>query len=302
MVIDEFVVYLKAEQNRAPLTAEAYQNDVTQFANWLTVFNIDKFNPADVTTSDIRAWLASLARDGMMPPTLRRKAQSIRAFFRYLLKRGVIGVNPTRDLTLPKISKNLPDFVRQEEMEGILRVEETEIEERNTDEEEALRTHLIVELLYSLGLRRAELISLHDNDINIFSKEIKVTGKRRKQRVVPLPDKLLEDIRTWQALRDSLWPDLPHPRPLLVVKGKEISASQVYSRVKKELAATGARKKSPHALRHSFATAMLNDGADINTVKEFLGHASLATTQIYTHVSFAEMKAAYNLAHPRAKK
>lgn len=303
MLTDEFTSYLRHELNRSPLTVEAYERDLNQFADWVTGGKPDEFKPQDITAADIRTWIASLARDGNIARTLRRKAQSLRAFFRFLLKNGIISENPTSNITLPKIPRSLPDTVRADEMEQILREKESqELNSKDEDKESDLRSLLVTEILYTLGLRRAELISLNDRDITFDPGEIKVTGKRSKQRVVPVPLKLLQYIRQWQRLRDSLWSDLEQPKPLIVVKGKRITASQVYSIVKDSLAASSSRKKSPHALRHSFATAMLNEGADLNSVKEFLGHSSLSTTQIYTHVSFAEMRKAYENAHPRAKK
>lgn len=298
---DEFTTYLRHELNRSQLTVEAYERDISQFVDWLTGGNPASFSPSTVTTSDIRAWIASLSREGNTPRTLRRKAQSLRAFFRFLLKKGDISDNPTSNLTFPKIPHTLPDIVRTDELENILAEKET-LQSLSEDREYDLRSLLVTEILYTLGLRRAELIALNDRDITFDPGEIKVTGKRAKQRVVPAPMKLLQYIKEWQTLRDSLWPALEEPKPLIVVKGKRISPSQVYSIVKASLAGSSSRKKSPHALRHSFATAMLNEGADLNSVKEFLGHSSLSTTQIYTHVSFAEMRKAYDSAHPRAKK
>lgn len=306
MPIERFKSYLRHELNRAQLTIEAYERDLLQFSEWLTGSNKNQFKPDDVTLSDIRIWLATLAREGVTARSLRRKAQSLRAFFRYLQKSGEITLNPTSDLILPKLPKHLPDYVREEEMESILEKEKEEIndniEDDGSSKEDSIRTHLVMELLYSLGLRRAELISISDEDISFSASEIKINGKRSKQRIVPVPTLLLNDIREWQLLRNSLWDISEKPVPLLMVKGKRISASQVYYIVKKALSVSSARRKSPHALRHSFATAMLNEGADLNSVKEFLGHASLATTQIYTHISFAEMKKQYENAHPRAKK
>ncbi len=190
--------------------------------------------------------------------------------------------------------------MRSEEIEGILRLDEKAID-LNPDDERELRDDLIIDVLYSLGIRRAELIGISDPDISPSAGEIKIFGKRSKQRVVPVPQALMQKIERWQKMRDSLWPDLETPTPLFAVKGKRISPRQVYDAVHRQLEPTGARKKSPHALRHSFATSMLNEGADLNSVKEFLGHSSLSTTQIYTHVSFAEMKKAYESSHPRAR-
>ena len=301
MPIDRFISYLTHELNRAPLTIEAYRRDVCQFVDWLTCFNPQRFSPADVTLNDIRAWLASLSRQKTTPRSLRRKAQSLRSFFRFMLREGLIAKNPASDLTLPKLHKELPDVVRSEEVEGIMRLDDQAIEVA-PDDEQTRRDALIVSILYTLGIRRAELIAISDPDISFSAGEIRIFGKRSKVRVVPVPKELMEKISEWQRMRDALWPELPHPRPLLTVKGKRISAGQVYAAVKRELAGTSARKKSPHALRHTFATAMLNGGADLNSVKEFLGHSSLATTQIYTHVSFSEMKEAYATAHPRGSR
>lgn len=300
MLIRDFIAYLRFELNRASLTVEAYERDLNQFADWLTDSQRDTFQPESVTLSDVRTWLATLAREKQSATTIRRKAQSLRAFFRFLLRRGILTTNPTADLTLPKIPKTLPDVVRAEEVEGILRLDEEAIS-LNPDDEKELREALIIDLLYSLGIRRAELIAISDPDISTSAGEIKIFGKRSKQRIIPVPQALMEKIQRWQTMRDRLWPELETPVPLFVVKGKRIGPRQVYDAVRHQLDSTGARKKSPHALRHSFATSMLNEGADLNSVKEFLGHSSLSTTQIYTHVSFAEMKKAYEASHPRAR-
>ena len=159
---------------------------------------------------------------------------------------------------------------------------------------------LIVEMLYSLGIRRAELVGIDDSDISVTNSEIKVTGKRSKQRVIPVPERLMKKITEWQAVRDKDEEKTTDEDPLFIVKGKRITPARVYSIVKKTLSGSTARKKSPHALRHSFASGMLNGGAEIDSVREFLGHASLATTQIYTHISLKEIKKAYNSAHPRS--
>lgn len=306
MLIARFSSYLRHELNRSKLTVEAYERDLRQFSGWITCYNPDMFQPRDVTLSDVRAWLASLARQGVTPRSLRRKTQSLRAFFKFLLKTKEISSNPTKDLILPKLPKPLPDNIPADEIEKILSMEETVIENESssldqTTLEAETRDHLIIELLYSLGIRRAELIAITDADISPSASEIKITGKRSKQRVVPVPEKLMLHIIRWQKMRDSIWRLAESPRPLFVVKGKRITPWQVYNIVRKALSGVAAKKKSPHALRHSFATTMINEGADLDTVKEFLGHASLATTQIYTHISFKDMKHAYDAAHPRTR-
>lgn len=314
-----FESYLRHELRRSPHTITAYIKDVEQFASWITNDNVDRFNPVSVAVNDVRTWVATLMRQGCEARSVRRKVQSLRAFFRFLLKQKRISVNPASSIPLPKIPKRLPEVIKAEEIEDLLRAEESLINEsipeysaedgeENPDScgnerirESVLRNNLIIEMFYTLGIRRAELVAISDSDISQSAGEIKIHGKRDKDRVIPVPKQLMTKITTWQSMRDFLWPDLPSPKPLFVVKGKRISAAQVYTSVKRQLEGVSSAKKSPHALRHSFATAMLNEGAEINSVKEFLGHASLATTQIYTHVSFAEMKNAYNAAHPRAK-
>lgn len=298
MPLDAFLSYLVNELNHSQLTSQAYNRDITQFAEWLSLPLDSNISDESVTSYDIRAWLADLSRSGIKARSIRRKAQSLRAFFRFLLKQGYISSNPTTDIILPKIPKTLPDIIRHEEIEEFLKVSETS----SADDYSLILENIIVEILYSLGIRRAELISLNDEDIDFSKKEIKITGKRSKQRIIPLPLSLIDKINHYRNLRDQEWPDLSEPKPLIVIKGKRITAQQVYRIVSTALSFSSARKKSPHALRHSFASSMLNEGADLNSVKEFLGHSSLSTTQIYTHISLSEIKKAYNLAHPRAKK
>lgn len=286
---------MRYELNRAPLTIEAYGLDISQFQEWLSPDNPEKVDFASVTTNDVRAWLASLAKAGDTPRTLRRKIISLRALFRWMMKSGVIKSSPIRDVPLPKISKPLPDLIKPIEIENaILNLEKEEESSFNS------MKVLIVDMLYSLGIRRAELIGLNDSDIAFNKGEIKVTGKRSKQRVIPVPQKLMDKIKDWQLLRDREMEKPENESPLFLIKGKRITPNQVYKIVNEALAESTARKKSPHALRHSFASGMLNGGAEIDSVREFLGHASLATTQIYTHVSLNEIKKAYSAAHPRS--
>lgn len=309
MPFQAFESFLKHEQNRSPHTVEAYMRDLNQFADWMTLFHPDDFDPADVKLNDIRQWLASLAYQGLKSTSLRRKIESLRAYFRYLRKRRMLSANPALLMTLPKIPKPLPEIVTHSDMERMLDcleqlIVETEENPGGDDDIVAViaeRNRLMLEMFYVLGLRRAELVAISDPDIDYAGAELRVHGKRAKMRILPLPAQLMQNIRQWQNLRDTLWPELPQPRPLFAHDGKRLTPAQVYYAVNKELKATKAHKKSPHVLRHSFATAMLNQGADLNSVKEMLGHASLSTTQIYTHMSFAEMRKAYTAAHPRAK-
>ena len=292
----EFLDYLKYELNRAELTVEAYKLDITQFSEWLSPTDPQNVNFKDVTSSDVRAWLSSLAKKGESPRTLRRKIISLRSLFKWMMKTGRIKKSPLQDVPLPKIPKPLPDLIKPVEIETAIRNLESQTSEEDSND---ILDILVIEILYSLGIRRAELISLNDEDISFSKAEIKVTGKRSKQRVIPVPQKLLSKIQEWQTYRNKNEVKPENETPLFIVKGKRITPSQVYRIVHNALSESSARKKSPHALRHSFASGMLNGGAEIDSVREFLGHSSLATTQIYTHISLNEIKKAYTSAHPR---
>ena len=283
-MIDKFLNYLRYELNRAPLTVEAYGRDLRQFAGWVSPGDPEKVDFESVTASDVRAWLSSLSRAGESPRTLRRKIISLRSLFKWMMKTGRIKTSPLRNVPLPKLPKPLPDLVKASEIESAIKSSDS----------------IILDMLYSLGIRRAELVGINDEDISFSKGEIKVTGKRSKQRVIPVPQKLLDKIRDWQELRDAEYETPEDENPLFVFKGKRITPDKVYRIVHNALADSTAKKKSPHALRHSFASGMLNGGAEIDSVREFLGHASLATTQIYTHISLNEIKKAYSSAHPRS--
>lgn len=300
-----FEAYLAGELNRSPLTLQAYMHDAEAFAEFVGA-SLDDAMPttaaacrhtiAGATTADIRAWLASMAAN-MTPRTIRRKTQSLRAFFHYFLTLGLIEVNPAADVVLTKVPKPLPTFIRDADMQTVLRPDAAAPDGQTPL---SLRDRLILELLYTTGMRRAELIGLRDSDISADG-ELRITGKRNKQRVVPLANSTLSLIAAYKAEREPLTRGDAGDAPLLRHKGGALTPGVVYGIVHRSLAGVPAAKRSPHVLRHSFATAMLNNGAEINAVKEFLGHSSLATTQIYTHVSYAELKKAYASAHPRAR-
>lgn len=291
---DRFLEYLRVEKLRSPLTVKAYESDLRQFAAWLSPTAPDSFDPLSVTTADIRAWIGELAEHGLSATSLRRKAQSLRSLYHWMIREGIATADPSRAVVLAKKKKPLPNFVKETELEEILA--------STGDSYAAKRSHIVLTLLYSLGLRQAELLGITDADINFSSKELKVTGKRSKQRVVPLPDKLIAEIREWQNVRDENFTDLPTPRPLIAGEKGRLSEKTLYNIVHSSLAGVSTGRRSPHTLRHSFATAMVSDGADLDSVREMLGHASLATTQIYTHISIPQMLANYKGAHPRTKK
>lgn len=295
--IADFEPHLRGELRRSPHTVRAYIHDIREFASFVTGNESEealaRLHIESLTVNDIRAWLSDLASKGESPRTLRRKTQSLRAFLRFMKKRHIVAANVASDVVLAKTDKPLPEFVRAAELESILQ------DRPDPENFEELRDALIVELLYATGMRRAEILGLSDSDFNFSSCEVRITGKRSKQRVVPLPAGLINRIGEYIKLRNREFPDAAGTR-FLLHRGKPLSEAKITSIVKSALIASSSHKRSPHVLRHSFATAMLNNGANLDTVKEFLGHASLSTTQIYTHVTFKEMRANYIHAHPRA--
>lgn len=291
--LKQFKDYLLLELNRSNHTAVAYCHDIQQFGEWLTgKDNLDEVDMASVTSSDIRAWLGAIAHEDS-PATVRRKTQSVRSYFRWLMQQKIICRNPASDIILAKTPKRLPEFVKEQEIENIL-------ENYDPEDFHSYRAHIIMLMLYSTGLRQEELRTLTDQDISFSMQEAKVTGKRNKQRVVPLAPELIEEICKWQKIRDAKYPDLAQPKPLIAGARGAVSKKTLYDIVRNSLSSSTSIKKSPHVLRHTFATSMLNDGAALDSVKEFLGHSSLATTQIYTHLSFKELRKAYDTAHPRS--
>lgn len=299
--INKYQAYLLHELNRAPLTVNAYLKDLTLFLSYL-----EPDTPAQqITTKDIRSWLSTRAREDCSARSLRRYASSLNSYFHYLQRCGIITVNPCKGLRLPKITVKLPAPISEKEMEQTLAAP---LPEKGTltpfQSWKLNRDRLIIELLYATGMRRAELVSLNDIDISTSRQVLTVTGKRGKQRIIPLAPQLLDRITEYQYQRDSLFPNshFDTPPPLLYGdKGKRLNFQALANIIKIELAQTNATRKSPHTLRHTFATSMLRGGADLRTLKELLGHSSLATTQIYTHLSIDELKKNYNKAHPKAK-
>lgn len=294
-MISNFLKYLELELNRSKLTADAYGRDLREFAEFLGK-DEDMPDADTITTTDVRAWLADMARHGLSPRSLRRKTQAARAFFRWIQKQGFISNNPASEVQLAKIGRKLPEFVRPQEMEELL-----DNPVLGGDPALNIRNKLIIDILYSCGIRRDELSKITDADIDFHQKEIRVHGKRDKTRIIPVADQLLNEIKEWQTVRDSLY-SLPSPAPLICSKRGKLTGRTIYDIVHKLLLGTGATHKSPHSLRHTFATSLLNNGAEINSVKELLGHSSLQSTQIYTHLTFSDIRKAYDEAHPRSKR
>lgn len=293
LLTDSFIDYLRYERNYSEDTITAYRKDILQ----LEEFGKEEFGemePADVTAELVREWMISMMEQGYTATSVNRKLSSLRTYFRFLLTRGKVTTDPLRKVTGPKKKKPLPVFVKESEMNRLL--DETDFGEGF----KGCRDHLVIEMFYATGMRRSELIGLDDKDVDFYASVIKVTGKRNKQRLIPFGEELGKTMKEYIGLRDETIPD--HcPAFFIRETGERLSANIVSGIVKRNLSKVVTQKKrSPHVLRHTFATTMLNHEAEIGAIKELLGHESLATTEIYTHTTFEELKKVYNQAHPRA--
>ena len=295
MLIDSFLDYLRYERNYSNYTIEAYSKDLRQFEEYVKLNKESIFVPGDVDADLVRSWIVSLMDEKISPVSVNRKLSSLKSFFKFLMKQGSISVNPLRLITGPKTKKPLPYFVRDKEMELLL-------DGDGFDEDfEGVRDRLILEMLYDTGIRRSELIGIQDSDVDFGAMQIRVTGKRNKQRLIPFAEGLKNLIQAYTEVRNR---EVGSESGWFFVRknGEQLSAGIVYTIVKKRLSEIPTlAKRSPHVLRHSFATSMLNNGAELNAVKELLGHSSLASTSVYTHTTFEELKKVYH-AHPRVKK
>lgn len=295
-LIVEFLSYLEHELRSSAHTVEAYSRDLAQWYDSETSGGSRDFRPATVTPSDIRLWLLSIARSGDSPRTVRRKVQSIRAFYRWMMRKGYASTNPAAAVALPKLEKPLPVYVRPEETAAML---DEQIDENDF---RAVRDRLIVDMLYSTGIRCSELMTLADAAVDTAKGELKVRGKRNKDRVIPFGSELAEMIEHYRTLRRAT-AGTAAAEFFVRETGEPMYRKLIYNVVHSAMQGTvHAGRLSPHVLRHSFATDMLNNGAGLNAVQQLLGHASLATTQVYTHITYRELKQNYTTAHPRAKK
>lgn len=291
MYIDRFIDYIASVKNYSKLTSENYRRDLEQFSFYLS--GIEQGLEIENVDADlVRGWLASLVDNGYSATSVNRKLSSLKSFYRFMLRNHYIEVNPVAMLSGRKKPKRVPEVVRDRDMERL-------IDTMPDEGFEAVRDRLIVDMFYETGIRRAELVGLDVADVDFSCRQVKVLGKRDKERIVPIGDGLVDAIRSYLDARagvarcDALF---------VSSRGARISATKVYEVVRAVLGSVpGLKKCSPHVLRHSFATAMLDNGADLESVRELLGHNELGTTQIYTHSSFEELKKIYKQAHPRAK-
>ena len=292
-MIRSFLQYIQYEKKYSSHTVLSYKADLQEFLSFLKQYSI-AFDPKKITSEDIRHWVLELMDNGLSSRSVNRKLSALRSFYHFLNNKLWNGYyNPTTEVVLPKVKKTLPYFFKEKEMEEVLGVELSE------DDFETVRNRLIIEFFYQTGIRVSELISIKDVDVDFVQKNISIIGKRNKQRLIPIGNGLIDEMNRYIALRDE---NVGVKTGFLFVntKGGQLYREKVYRIIRSQMSEVSSlQKKSPHVLRHTFATAMLNNGADLNVVKTILGHSSLAATEIYTHATFEQLQSIYKQSHPR---
>ena len=289
---DLFTNFLTYEKRCSAHTVTAYKKDLDQFVQFCTIV-VGEFNVKEISNDLVRDWIVHLMENGSTPKTVKRKIATIRALFKFLMISGTITEDPTRGLILPKVRKKLPEFVEEKNLTHLLD------DGLFSDDFKGTRDKLIITLLYGTGIRLSELLNLKDTDIDTNSHLIKVFGKRQKERIIPYPRSINTLLNQYLEIRNQTIEFTPE-NLLVTEKGKKIYEKLVYRVVTVNLErVTLLEKKSPHILRHTYATHLLNRGADLNAVKELLGHSNLSATQIYTHITFEKLHNIYKQAHPR---
>ena len=289
---------------------EEYGDDLRMWCEFLG-WSVEEFDPSQLDANDVKRWMIDMLDRGISARSVKRRLSAVKSLYRFLLSVGVVKVNITSKVMMPKTDKPLPVFFKESEMEAFKSRNVMPQYEEGMDKAEWLeqmRDYLVVEMLYQTGMRRAELAGLKDSDIDLGTRQIKVFGKRKKERIVPIGDALAKEIEGYLAVKQEILSEDTNFGIFLVRKKRNgmwvpLRAEGIYNIVRARMGDVSTLKKhSPHILRHTFATTMLNNGADIRTIQTLLGHSSLAATQVYTHASFEQMKKAYEQAHPRSKK
>jgi len=296
--IKDFIDYLQYERNYSRKTTEVYQADLEAFKQFYEAVDSSltwEEMPADV----IRQWVVEMMDKGNVATSVRRRLSSLRSFYKFLLRRGLVSKDPVHNIPGPKVEKKLPAYVREAEMDRLFDGDFF------ADSYQGQRDRMMLLTFYSTGIRLSELIGLAEKDVDLDQMQLKVTGKRNKQRIIPYGDEFGDSLRQYLAERNAFAQQTGSNDKSLFIderSGQEMTPAKVRNIVKKYLSlVTTQQRNSPHVLRHTFATAMLNHQADLQSVKELLGHESLSTTEIYTHTTFEQLKEMYNQAHPRAK-
>ena len=294
MMINQFLNYLRYERNSSPQTVQTYEESLREFESYISLRD-SRLSLQAVDADLIRDWMESLMDKGNTASTINKKLSALRSFYRFSLKRKLVEKDPAHGIVGPKKSKPLPQFLRESEMDHLL----DRLEWDNSYKDVRARTILL--LFYEAGLRRSELTGLNDVDIDFGSRQLKVTGKRNKQRIIPFGQELADALGQYLEARREQFGQRENSALFLSDKGERMTGSQVYLIVHRYLTlVTSLKKRSPHVLRHTFATAMLNNGAGLESIKKLLGHESVDTTEIYAHTTFEQLKRIYKEAHPRA--
>ncbi len=290
--LQSFLDYLKFEKRYSKHTLLSYQNDLEQFFAYLTS-QFDAPALESITAMFIRSWLAEMKEEGISSKTINRKISSLKSFFKYEIKTGVLTETPMTTVVAPKISKRLPVFVEQKDMATLFEYVQF------SDDWKGRTERLVLLLFYNTGMRLSELINLKESQLDMANSQVKVLGKGNKERIIPVSKELSEDLQKYISEKPMRKDGVL--AVFITQNGKPLQPRSVYNFVKQHLGSvTTIQKKSPHILRHSFATHLMNNGADLNAVKELLGHSSLAATQVYTHNTIEKLKEVFKNAHPKA--
>lgn len=310
-VIQHFLDYIAIERKYSPRTVEAYRDDLRDFCRFIGC-PTDDFDPKSVDETDVKTWMLDMIENQHQKPrSVKRRLSALRSFYRFLLRQRCVEKDITARIIPPKADKPLPVFFRQEEMEAVKvkgeRLKDEGLSETGDQERdfEVVRDNLIIDMLYQTGMRQAELLGLTDADVDLSKGQVRIFGKRRKERIVPIGEHLIHQILDYLSVRAEIITESP---TFFVKRSKSgeivaMTKNTLYTIVRTRMGEVSTLKKhSPHVLRHTFATTMLDNGADIRTIQTLLGHASLSTTSIYTHTTFEQVKRVYMETHPRAKK
>jgi len=310
-MIQHFLDYIAIERKYSPRTVEAYRDDLRDFCRFIGC-QTDDFDPKSVDETDVKTWMLDMIENQHQKPrSVKRRLSALRSFYRFLLRQRCVEKDITARIIPPKADKPLPVFFRQEEMEAVKvkgeRLKDEGLSETGDQERdfEVVRDNLIIEMLYQTGMRQAELLGLTDADVDLSKGQVRIFGKRRKERIVPIGEHLIHQILDYLSVRAEIITESP---TFFVKRSKSgeivaMTKNTLYTIVRTRMGEVSTLKKhSPHVLRHTFATTMLDNGADIRTIQTLLGHASLSTTSIYTHTTFEQVKRVYMETHPRAKK
>lgn len=291
--LQDFFRYLKSEKRFSPHTLLAYEIDLTQFCDFCKTSQV--IFPNEVDAQIIRSWVVTLIGESISARSVNRKLSSLKGFFRFMVKHKQCACDPTLSIISPKTRKRLSGFVPESQMSDLF---ESHL---FSDDFTGIRDRVILTFFYMTGVRLSELVNIRDVDIDMSAMQVKITGKRNKQRIIPLTPSFIKDIIDYKSARKNVFETIEEQPFFVSDKGKKLNTKWVYRMVNNYLSkVTSIEKKSPHMIRHTFATHMLNNGADLIVIKELLGHTSLAATQVYTHNSFEKLKRVYKQAHPRA--